>query len=114
MMRKWMAFIPAAVLAVGVWTGTASAQTAGRPGAPAENAGCRFVDSNGDGICDNRGSEQCLHNGTGNGHCDGNGRFIDADNDGVCDNYADGTCPQHGGRNPRNRGMRFGGHRQRR
>lgn len=80
MMKKMMAIIPAAVLAIGTWTGTAAAQAAGKPGAPAANApeACSgFVDSNNDGICDNRGTE---------------------------------LCPQNGGRNQRNRDARFGGH----
>lgn len=65
--------------------------------------GSRFIDNNGDGVCDNR-------NGRGNhgknfidsnndGICDnlanrsgrGNGRnFVDANNDGVCDRFAAG------------------------
>ena len=111
MMKKMMAVIPAAVLAIGAWTGTAAAQAAGKPGAPAANAQevcSNFVDSNHDGICDNRGTERCPQNGTGNGHHHGNGCFVDTNNDGICDN--DGTCPQNGGRNQRNRDARFGGH----
>ena len=44
--------------------------------------GRNFVDADGDGICDNYGS-----NGCGNGYCNGNGNgYVDADGDGVCDN----------------------------
>ncbi|HJF65413.1 MAG TPA: hypothetical protein K8U77_04755 [Slackia equolifaciens] len=43
-----------------------------------------YVDENGDGICDN-----C---GTNSGSCAG---FVDADGDGVCDNYGNG-CYGHG------------------
>ncbi len=103
-MKKMMAIIPAVFLAIGAGTGTAAAQAAGKPGAPAANApeACRcFVDRNDDGICDNRNAEQCPQNGMGNGHHRRNGCFADADN---------------GGRNQRNRGARFGGngHRHRR
>lgn len=44
--------------------------------------GRNFVDADGDGICDNYGSNG---NGYGNGYCNGNG-YVDADGDGVCDN----------------------------
>ena len=110
MMKKMMAIIPAAVLAIGAWTGTAVAQAAGKPGAPVANAQevCSgFVDSNHDGICDNRGTERCPQNGTGNGHHRGNDCFVDANNDGICDN--EDSCTQNGGRNRQNRNARPNG-----
>ena len=70
--------------------------------------GRNFVDADGDGICDNYGSNGCGNgygygngycngngngngycngNGNGNGYCNGNGNgYVDADGDGVCDN----------------------------
>lgn len=67
------------------------------------NKATNFVDSNNDGICDNRGT---CGNGlyfvdaNGDGICDnsgtcGNGSyFVDANGDGICDNL--GTCPKDG------------------
>lgn len=106
-MKKMMTIMLAAVLAIGVWTGSAVAQDGGKADAPAANAQEArryFVDGNNDGICDNR------QNGRGSGHHRENGCFVDADNDGICDNAADGTCTQNGGRNWQNRNARFGGH----
>lgn len=45
--------------------------------------GRNFVDADGDGICDNRG--------TGRGVC-----YVDADGDGVCDNYGTGRWAGRG------------------
>ena len=55
---------------------TAGAFAAGR------GQGSRFVDADGNGICDNYAA-YCKGTGCGLG-------FVDADNDGVCDNYASG------------------------
>lgn len=46
--------------------------------------GQNFVDEDGDGICDNKGSCQQ------NGECGKN--FVDEDGDGVCDNKGSGQC----------------------
>ncbi len=50
---------------------------------------CQFVDANGDGICDNHGT-YCQHvDASGDGICDTHGtycQYVDADGDGVCDN----------------------------
>lgn len=66
---------------------TASALSSGaaRVSAPAACAG--FVDADGDGICDNRGT------GTGGGNGAG---YVDADGDGVCDNYGTGAGNGYG------------------
>jgi len=68
--------VAAAVLSIG----TLSSMAAGE-----QNRGGRcgqtFVDANGDGICDNRGSAGC--------------GFVDANGDGICDN-GNGTCSQNG------------------
>lgn len=72
----------------------------------------RYVDADGDGICDNRGTNFVDADGDGvrdcrgvnfidtdgDGICDNRGTgagFVDADGDGVCDNY--GTYGHHGG-----------------
>jgi hypothetical protein len=52
--------------------------------------GPRFVDANGDGICDNLGQGG---RGTGRGRAAGGGwgpAFVDANGDGICDNLAQG------------------------
>ena len=60
-----------------------------------------FVDTDGDGICDNAGSRCAYVDADGDGVCDnyvpgqgrGNGcggNFVDADGDGICDNYPSG------------------------
>jgi len=66
-------------------------------------AGPKFVDLNGDGICDNRNGRGFRHRNyvdtNNDGVCDnfegrggrGNGRnFTDANNDGICDHFAEG------------------------
>lgn len=58
--------IGAAVTALVLTVGFTTAFAAG---------GRNYVDANGDGVCDNRGS-----------YC----RYVDADGDGVCDNYGTG------------------------
>jgi len=42
-----------------------------------QQAGPNFIDTDGDGICDNRSKKR-----------GGNKNFVDANNDGVCDNFA--------------------------
>ena len=79
-----------------------------------DNAGsqCVYVDADGDGVCDNA-NNQCVYvDADGDGVCDrcgaihaqpGGGGFVDADGDGVCDHYQSGQgC---------GRGARTGGHR---
>lgn len=70
---------------------------------------CSFVDSNGDGICDNYGNGNCHHEGCfvdnngdgicdnyGGGNCHHEGNFVDSNGDGVCDNYGGGNCHHQG------------------
>ena len=45
-----------------------------------------FVDSDGNGVCDNAQSANCPY-------ANQTGGFVDANNDGVCDNIA--NCPMH-------------------
>lgn len=45
---------------------------------------CSYIDADGNGICDNLGTQ--AGGGPGNGGA-GGGYFIDADGDGVCDNF---------------------------
>lgn len=47
---------------------------------------CNFVDENHDGICDNRGTENCTH--TEMRECS----FADKDHDGICDNRGTANC----------------------
>lgn len=71
------------------------------PGLCANGAcGTNFVDADGDGVCDNYGTNCPNPNGGGN--------FVDADGDGVCDNY--GTYRQGAG-NGANGGAGYGGQR---
>lgn len=59
--------------------------------------GTKFVDANGDGVCDNAStapntSRIGLSNGTKSGTCtgtNGKGDFVDANGDGICDNFVD-------------------------
>jgi hypothetical protein len=56
-----------------------------------------YVDADGDGVCDNRGTGNC---GNGNGQ---NGQnYVDADGDGVCDNRGTGNCGNGNGQNGQN------------
>ncbi len=74
------------ILAVGVTTAFAAGPGGRHHGTGATGTGvCRYVDANGDGICDNRGT------GCGQG-----GGYADADGDGVCDNYTGGQGGHHG------------------
>lgn len=87
-----------AVIALVVSIGSTSALAAGR------GCGRNFVDSDGNGVCDNYDSNGCGNgagfvDADGDGVCDnygsngcGNGAgYVDADGDGVCDNFATGT-----------------------
>ena len=73
------------------------------------NRSGNYTDSNGDGICDNRGANGCgrgvnFDDEDGDGLCDnrgangcGRGRnFADANGDGVCDNYGKRVRPMNG------------------
>jgi hypothetical protein len=55
-----------------------------------------FVDANGDGVCDNCG-KYANGSGQGNGTCS---KFVDANGDGICDNFVDangdGVCDNCG------------------
>ena len=58
------------------------------------------VDADGDGICDNHGTNCAYVDANGDGVCDNQGAgyaYVDADGDGVCDNYGSGALrPQDG------------------
>ncbi len=54
-----------------------------------------FVDADGDGVCDNKGTGQGLRRGKG---AKGTGaNFIDRNNDGICDNMGKGYTQKAGG-----------------
>ena len=84
-MKKFMTAVMAATMigTIGVVTSLA-ATPADRP---------YFIDANGDGICDNRGSRQC------------GAFFTDANGDGICDNRG---SMSHGQRCGMNSGARRG------
>lgn len=46
-----------------------------------------WVDTDGDGVCDNYDPSQCPGNGQG---------WVDTDGDGICDNYDPDLCPGNG------------------
>ncbi len=53
------------------------------------SAGWRYVDADGDGVCDNQGTGYCWVDANGDGICDHQGAgcgWVDADGDGICDN----------------------------
>lgn len=89
-MRKTISAFLAAVIVLSVCVSTAFAAGPG--------SGRRFVDTDGDGVCDNSGSMCIYADADGDGVCDvclANHRgcltregmaFADADGDGVCDN----------------------------
>ena len=78
MKKTWMSAAAAAmVLMIGVTGATAFYG----------QQGSRYVDANGDGVCDNRTANWIDANG--DGICDTCG-WIDANGDGVCDNRAAG------------------------
>ena len=62
----------------------------GATGVFAAGDGC-FTDADGDGICDNRGTNEGAGKGDRNGNGCGGGSYIDVDGDGVCDNRGTGT-----------------------
>lgn len=82
MKTKLLAGIAAAALVTGIgMTAVKAEETA----APAQTAPtCTYVDADGDGICDNRGTGQC------------SGSYVDANNDGICDNAGSGQCRGRG------------------
>ncbi len=67
--------------------------------------GANYVDANSDGVCDNYGT---MGNGVnyvdanGDGICDNYGtmrngvNYVDANGDGICDNYGNKVCPKNG------------------
>lgn len=75
MKRMWKV-LPAALLAVGIVMSCAFAS---------DGRGKNFVDTDGDGVCDNAGERECPQPG-----------WIDTDGDGVCDNAGERECPRKG------------------
>lgn len=90
MKRKMIAIVATALCAVlavpalAFGVGNLSAgQAAVASDAPAQTVAWRgYVDSDGDGVCDNYGS----------GYCGNGAGYVDADGDGVCDNRGSGYC----------------------
>lgn len=83
-MRKTFLGVLAAVIVLS--SGAATALAAGPGG------GRYFADTDGDGICDNRGTDyRCSMGGTGCGEY-----FVDEDGDGICDNNISGQGGGYG------------------
>ena len=112
--RLWIGIAVGVVVAL-LSVATVSLALAQGPDAETPPVDCpAFVDEDGDGVCDSRGSD--WSNGRGHrfavadadGVCDG---FVDEDGDGVCDNFADedgdGVCDSRGGDWRNGRGRRF-------
>lgn len=96
------------ILAVGVTSAVAAGPGGRHHGTGTTGTGvCRYVDANGDGICDNcgirhTGCGSCYVDANGDGICDNcgagqGGGYVDADGDGVCDNYTGSQGGHHGG-----------------
>ena len=96
--------ILASILVAGmIFTGAVSSYAAGHCGQNAGLGVCgtNYVDSDGDGVCDNWASRYCTGNfvdADNDGICDNCGaahhgaNFVDANGDGVCDNCGSGRC----------------------
>ena len=106
--RVWMGAVTATLALTVLTTGALAGWHHGRSGGGnggtgvCANTACRYVDANGDGICDNRGTGACRYvDVNGDGICDtcGNGacHYVDADGDGVCDNYGQYAGTGNGG-----------------
>ncbi len=116
-MRKTLLSALGLVLALSMCATTAFAAGPGR--------GRNFVDTDGDGVCDNAGSMCIYADADGDGICDmcgtnyrncltGDGTaFVDADGDGICDNYGTGQGSGYGRGCQGGRGNGFRGDRGR-
>ena len=97
------------ILAVGVTTAFAAGPGGRHHGTGTTGTGvCRYVDANGDGICDNCSAAHTGRSCTdanGDGICDNCGIrhtgcgscYVDANGDGICDNYTGSQGGHHGG-----------------
>ena len=61
------------------------------------SACANYVDADGDGVCDYRGTRGaggsgCWTDANGDGICDNCGGYVDADGDGICDNCGSSSC----------------------
>ena len=84
-------------LAAGGGLGRTDLQADLAQAASAQNRTCAvYVDTDGDGVCDNREATP----GTGRYNGSGTG-YVDADGDGVCDNYGTGAGGGHHGHHAR-------------
>ena len=101
--KKILALILVGLLVVAAVPAAMSAAGYGRAGGHGIG---HFVDANGDGVCDNRGTGCGNYvDANGDGICDnrgaGCGNYVDANGDGVCDNVGAGgghhAVGHHGG-----------------
>lgn len=99
-MKKLAFGIAAAIAAVCIGASSVfAAQNISFGASPDSAAGSGYVDSNGDGVCDNRLFGSCGNyiDADGNGICDNRlsgscGNYVDADGDGVCDRCLNSQC----------------------
>lgn len=111
------------ILMVSVFIMFAAFSSADDEVTPGTRNGPLFVDEDGDGVCDNKGTGYSGRHGQGKNYRnnfvdeDGDGicdNFVDEDGDGICDNFVDedgdGVCDNYvGGKKQgggRNRGKR--------
>jgi hypothetical protein len=105
MIYKMMLGITAAALAAGIGLTVVQAQENPESTAVQTTQLSRYVDEDGDGICDNRANGQCgsaYVDENGDGICDNRGNsqcggsFVDENGDGICDNAGSGLGAQRG------------------
>ena len=90
-MKKMVSILLAGTLVLGlIITGALAAGPWKQGGGLCLNSGVCAQDSDGDGVCDNRGANCSYVDADGDGVCDNRGAncsYVDADGDGVCDNH---------------------------
>lgn len=92
-----MAVVLVGVVSLGGWAqaGTDTPSSPAPVGQKASTSCPAYVDANGDGVCDNKGTGNCgknCKNGNG-GSCP---NYVDADGDGICDKKGTGQCGRSG------------------
>lgn len=95
LMKKMLSILLVSALALGLLvTGTLAAGHWG--GDSCRNNSLCYQDADGDGVCDNQGTNCSYVDANGDGVCDNHGtncNYVDANGDGVCDNQGQG-CGQ--------------------
>lgn len=81
-MKKYFGFIAAIIVITTLLVTDSYAQPSGK-GKMSGNRGSRFVDTNGDGVCDNFATKSLTGKGV---------NFVDTNGDGICDNNTTGKA----------------------